>query len=588
MSRMIPPFYDKNITSDGEKKLFRALQKLDDGYVILHSLGIARHQEKVYGEIDFVIICEQGILCLEVKGGHVSRKDGIWYFTDRYGSETGKAEGPFRQVFTAMLSLRKHLKKHFGPENQAANCQFACGVAFPDMPFTRKGPDIIQEIVFDARRTQEEIEKYIGEVFEYWRNELASKHGFIGGKLTGTQILQLENYLRGDFGFVPSLGYIVAKTEEKLLALTREQTERLAMACENPRILMKGGAGTGKTLLSMEQVRRCAITGKKVLYLCFNRNLSRYLMLTVRGKNYELEENLKVDTFHGYICDELKSNGFIPSSQELYDNQSFYREVLPDAYLAMCGQARYRKEYDTLIIDEGQDLLRFEYIMCLDNMLKGGLREGNWQICYDPNQNIYNREFNEGLDLIIGYHPALLTLDTNCRNTRPVGIINTLLTGTPPARFFRVDGESVTREAYTDFADERRKLLKAVRRMLGQGIGPGSIYLLSRFRYENSCLQGENIFKGICSFQNATDLNPLYLVENSIKFCTIQSFKGLEAPVVVLLDVESFSGSDIRLLNYTAMSRATALLHIFYNSRSDGELYEMISSSTGLLDMIME
>lgn len=587
MSKMIPPFYDNNITSDGEKKFFHALSQLDDGYVILHSLGIAQHQQKVFGEIDFVVLCEHGILCLEVKGGFVTRNKGIWYFINRYGEETEKAEGPFRQVFTAMLSLRLHLKKHFSLGNPISSCQYACGVIFPDMPFTQKGPELIPEIVFDARNTSEDIADYIRKVFEYWKNEVSKKHGFVGNKLTASQIAQLAGYLRGDFGFVPSLGYIIEKTEEKLLSLTKEQTQRLAIANENPRILMKGGAGTGKTLLAMEHARRRAATGKRVLYLCFNRNLSGYLGALLEKNDLHLVEKLKVNNFHSYIYNELKANEFLPSPCGV-SNEIFYTEDLPESFMQLNGQPRYRAQYDVLIVDEGQDLMRFEYIMCLDVILRGGLKNGKWHFCYDPNQNIYNKSFKDGLDLLMEYNPTLLTLDTNCRNTRPVGIFNTLTTGIPPTKFFRVDGESVTREAYSDFADERKKILKTVKRIIGQGIKPGSICLLSKFKFENSCLQGENIFKGICSFQNATDLSPYYLTENSLKFCTIQSFKGLEAPVVMLLDVEGFVGLEDRQLNYTAMSRATSLLYVFYNAEKEGELYEMIDNSAELLDIIRD
>jgi hypothetical protein len=585
MSKMIPPFYDAEITSDGEKKIFDVLQKLDDDYTILHSLGIAHHREKVFGEIDFLIICRQGILCLEVKGGHVSRSEGVWYFTDRYGAETRKTEGPFRQVFSAMLSLRDHMKKQFGTNDPVANCQFACGVFFPDMPFTQTGPDIINEIVFDARKPYEEFESYITGVFSYWRNRLESKYGFTGGYLSPTQVSKAVNYLRGDFGFVPSLGYIVEKTEEKLLALTKEQADRLAIAAENPRIVLKGGAGTGKTILSLEYARRRALVGKKVLFLCFNHNLGNHLKNVIQKTCPQPEGNLTIETFHGYIIKELNEHGYMPPvSAER--NEEFYSHVVPEIFLEMTKQPWYERRYDTLVIDEGQDLLGLENLMCLDAMLDGGLKHGNWHLCYDPNQNIYNSEFDTGISLLMEYHPTLLGLDTNCRNTRPVGIYNTLFTGMKPARFFRVDGENVVKEAYNDFSDERKKILKTVKRLIGQGIKPGSICLLSRFKYENSCLQGENIFKDVARFQNITNLDPRYIVDDSIKFCTIHSFKGLEAPVVLLIDVEGFRDPVARHLNYTGMSRATSLLYVFYNRKCENELQEMVNNSAELLQFI--
>lgn len=585
MSRMIPPFYEDKITSDGEKKIFDALQRLGDDYVILHSLGIAQHQEKVFGEIDFVVICKRGILCLEVKGGQVFRKNGVWHFTDRYNRENTKTEGPFRQVFSAMISLRKHLQKQFGHGDPLAVCQYACGVVFPDIPFTQTGPDIIQEIVYDSRCSVDELEKYINRVFDYWRDELQRKHGFSGGGLTAPQINKAENYLRGDFGFIPSLGYIVDKTEQKLLSLTTEQVSRLAMAGENPRILLKGGAGTGKTLLGLEHAKRCALTGKKVLYLCFNNNLSQYLKFVVLRDWNGLDDTLKVDTFHGFISGILREAGLCPS-QDGYSKDEYYRNVLTEAYLDFVRNKIDLSEYDTLVVDEGQDLLRYEYIMCMDALLKGGLKNGNWHISYDPNQNIYNPQLDDGVDLIRENNPTVLTLDTNCRNTRPVGVYNTLFTGIQPSRFFRVNGENVTRESYLDEQDQRKKLIKTLKRIIGQGIRPGSIYILSRFSFENSCLKGENILSGICSFQNATDLDPRNLTDNSVKFSTIHSFKGLEAPVVFLIDVESFTEPMSRILNYTGMSRATSLLYVFYNNNAEAELNEMMSESASLLGII--
>ncbi|MBS3976643.1 MAG: NERD domain-containing protein [Syntrophomonadaceae bacterium] len=586
MSRMIPPFYDERITSDGEKKFFHALQRLDADYTVLHSLGVAYHQEKIFGEIDFVILSKRGILCLEVKGGHVSRREGLWCFTGRYGVETQKSVGPFMQVFSNMQTLRKHIGKQFGVGDPVARCQYACGVVFPDMPFTQKGPDIIQEVVFDTRRSLDEIEKYFEEVFEYWKRELERKHGFSGGTLSGVNINRAESYLRGDFGFIPSLGYIVERTEEKLLALTREQMERLSMARDNRCILLRGGAGTGKTLLSFEQARRKALSGKRVLFLCFNRNLCLNLR-SVAKKTEPHMGNLIIDTFHGFILEALESRGY-QLSLHMAKEKYYYETVLPENFMKMCLDAPLANQYDTLVVDEGQDLLRYEYIMCMDIMIRGGFQGGNWHFCYDPNQNLYNPYMEEGLALIQGYQPALLTLDTNCRNTRPIGIYNTLLTGMKPERFFRVDGENVLREPYSDFSDERIRLLRAVKRLIGQGIRPGTILLLSRFRYENSCLKGENVFRDICSFQDITNLKPELLLDNSIKFSTVQSFKGLEATVVCVLDVEGFKDNEDRLINYTAISRATSLLYIFYNRRLEVEMEDMIADSAGLLELIEE
>jgi len=59
-----------------------------------------------------------------------------------------------------MMSLRDLICKNFGPGDPASKCQYACGVIFPDLPFSQKGPDIIPEIIFDARKADEDMESY--------------------------------------------------------------------------------------------------------------------------------------------------------------------------------------------------------------------------------------------------------------------------------------------------------------------------------------------------------------------------------------------------------------------------------------------
>lgn len=61
----------------------------------------------------------------------------------------------------------------------------------------------------------------------------------------------------------------------------------------NKRMLIYGPAGTGKTLLAMEQCRRLRAEGKKVLYVCYNRLIAN----SVREKfNEENKSDIDVYT----------------------------------------------------------------------------------------------------------------------------------------------------------------------------------------------------------------------------------------------------------------------------------------------------
>lgn len=67
---------------------------------------------------------------------------------------------------------------------------------------------------------------------------------------------------------------------------------------------------------------------------------------------------------------------------------------------------------------------------------------------------------------------------------------------------------------------------------------------------------------------DVTQLDPGQLTHDSVKFCTTQGFKGLEAPVVGLIDVQRL---DRRDLIYTAVSRAKSALYVLYDAKLQPE-----------------
>ena len=81
----------------------------------------------------------------------------------------------------------------------------------------------------------------------------------------------------------------VERTVKELCALTAEQYEVLESLFENPRTMVSGVAGAGKTLIAMEQARRAYWEGKSVLYLCFNHNIAQYVQYQFEKDNVYIE-----------------------------------------------------------------------------------------------------------------------------------------------------------------------------------------------------------------------------------------------------------------------------------------------------------
>ena len=59
--------------------------------------------------------------------------------------------------------------------------------------------------------------------------------------------------------------------------------------------------------------------------------------------------------------------------------------------------------------------------------------------------------------------------------------------------------------------------------------------------------------------------------QDEIRFSTIHGFKGLEEKVIILADIDNFTDSSRKLLNYVAISRAETMLYIFYSSQKEND-----------------
>jgi primosomal protein N' len=98
------------------------------------------------------------------------------------------------------------------------------------------------------------------------------------------------------FRLIPNPKLSIQETDEKFLQLTQEQYQLLDWLDEQKQVLIKGSAGTGKTLLLIEKARRLADQGFSVLVLCFNIRLSEYLKSVIKNSNL-----VYVDNFHGFL-----------------------------------------------------------------------------------------------------------------------------------------------------------------------------------------------------------------------------------------------------------------------------------------------
>ena len=572
MARMYPAYIFSGTQSRGEIDVFERLKNdpVTSNWIVLHSLDIAHHRSQISGEIDFVVIVpRKGVLCVEIKAHNkIKRENGLWY----YGSSSiGDARGPFKQAAEAMHSIRKKVSKRF-PE--LANVLFWSAVIFPYLDFNINSDEWHSWQVIDRRQlSRSSIGELILNVFnnahQFLKTTPAAKWFNPENKEPDLeQCNRICNYLRPDFEFFESLESRVNRRNEELKLYTQEQFEALDSMELNDRVIFSGPAGTGKTLLAMEAVRRNVCRGNKVLFCCYNRLLATWLNEQVGS----IIEPDSIGTLHKIM---LSVSGLTPP---IHATKEFWERELPDkAIEALLVNDSDKNKYDILIIDEAQDLMKNDYLDFLDLWLIGGLRAGKWIMFGDfEKQAIYSSSSTE-LDSILKSrlsNYATYSLRVNCRNRPRVAELVHLLGGLNPkySKVRRPDDQvEPSIIPYKNENQQQTKLVSIIDMLVKDGYTNSEIVILSPRSDEYSTASKIK--------HTSITFNPIKSNhKDSIGFCTIHAFKGLEAPVIIVTDIEEIGSENAKSLLYIAITRSLERLFILV---SDNARKGLLTSLTG-------
>jgi Nuclease-related domain/AAA domain len=537
--------------SGAERRIFRKLKgETPDDWYGVHSLGLTKHPDKPWAEIDFVAVTDAGVFCLEVKGGRISREGGVWM-----QNEHEMRQSPFAQVGGASAALHRYLSGRFPEIDQAMT---GYGVVMPDVAFDVKGPDVEGGVVYDDDDLARPFEEYLERLAKHWAEKLAAKRRGGFRPLSPAQRRRILNAIAPDFALVPSLRAQVAAVEADLVRLTKEQTELLQGMTELARVAIRGSAGTGKTLLALHEAQRLAREGKRVLLCCFSKALAADLRARLAG------ETADVHHFHGLMSELVREAGLTSTLPEDVEATDLFDVFYPQATIDALAQLDRLGCYDAVIIDEGQDLLRDLYVQVFDALLEGELEGGTWRLFHDPIQDRFGGMDPAVLDRMESLAESQYRLHKNCRNTKQVIISTSILTALPIAEALRVDGPDVVELWYDDEVEQLKLASKQIRSWLTDGLSPDQIVVLSPRRFESSSAAR------LTNVQFATD--PHAPDADGVRFATIAGFKGLEADAVLVLDLQGLETSHELLEIYLSTTRARAVLAVALN-RSFNELY---------------
>jgi superfamily I DNA/RNA helicase len=294
--------------------------------------------------------------------------------------------------------------------------------------------------------------------------------------------------------------------------LTGIQFQTLSEIEAEERVVIEGGAGTGKTVIACESAIRSAELGRKTLLCCVGEALLNDFKMRIKG----VSNNLKI--------------------------------------VSVSEAIRMVEKFETIIIDESQDV-DWEYWDKLEGMLEN---KDSKLVCFmDANQAIYR----VATDLVVRLGAKRNTLRVNMRNTKRIAVVverlyqGPFLTtagpeGTEPKISFFTNSDEVINEICTEISSLRNI----------EGVELSDIAVLSndkeflrklRFALTNSRIMH-------CPAGNR--------VLSAVVVDSVLNFKGLESSVVLLHSLNE-EGND-RELSYVGTSRARNYLHIYASDRN--------------------
>ena len=405
-------------------------------------------------------------------------------------------------------------------------------VAFPDVAMdVDLGQDAPAEIVLDARDLAD-LKGWADRVFTYHLGEGAGD-----APLEPEDMAMLIDLMAPSRRLTLPMGVALGQEERRIVELTEEQYRLLDMLRHHRRVAISGAAGTGKTMLAREQARRLAEQGFRVLFTCYNGPLAGYL------EQIGLPEAVDVINYHE-LCREVgQEAGLSVQQPHDVDSEEWFGERLPLILLEAADLLGPR--YDAIIVDEAQDFGETYWEPL--QMLLDDPDEGIMYVFYDDNQNLYRREVR----LPAGLEPY--PLDRNCRNTRRIHESFLPFYRSPDGHLPLAQGPEGRPVEVVYYRDER-ELTTLLRRTLHrltveEEVAPHDIVVLGMHRTRGPVAECPRLGNLQLTSQWPPQANEVYCT-------TINYFKGLESPVVILVDICPSQYLDVETLLYVGVSRA--------------------------------
>ncbi|QAY62791.1 NERD nuclease [Xylanimonas allomyrinae] len=517
--------------SGAERLVWEALrEQLPDDAALFHGVRIQDDADE--REIDLLVAWPGfGIAVIEVKGGLITRDGDGWWQADAQGRHR---IDPVGQAQRARHALSTYLVGH---GSAAGHAQFVHMVALPfvRVPRSWEAIDLPRAMVID--QTDLDSPGAVAAQVE----AAIRRHGKGTLRLDVGSLLDLAERVAARLQ-PHSASIAAAEAHERIMdALTEDQAHYLDLLSRQQRMRVLGAAGSGKTVLALEQARRRAKAGERVALLCYSRGLGRHLQ-RVTGGWKPAERPAYVGLFHNLA---IEWGAPPPPSDDapLEVRAAYYETDLPEALGRIAADTPTAQRFDSIVVDEAQDFGEIWWpalVQSLRDREHGGLF-----VFGDDDQTVFAR---------VGDAPITLepfTLTENLRSTKQIAqTFGALSTWDVHARGRAGLPVRILDVPYDDAVDVADDMVDT---LIDEGWDESKIALITTGRRH---VEQRNTIDLVGYDEYWDD----YFDGTGVFYGHVLNFKGLERSVVVLA-INGFQETErARSMLYTGMSRARSLL----------------------------
>jgi len=507
--RKLPEWVVQDPRRAAERAVYERLDLvLGDEWSVYYSRpwwGLNKTGGEIDGEADFIVgHADRGVLFLEVKGGLVGHDPltSKWTSRDRLGVRHN-IKDPMQQAVKSKHELLKKFQAARGWPSQRVRLRH--GVILPDSD--PEGNERVggyeQELFCFSTGLRDRLRTWV--VQRLASHDADARDREVGPGSAG--IATIDSTIAAPARLkVPLYRQLEGDVAQQDTLLTGAQLQAVVFIDAFPRVVVEGGAGTGKTIVACELAVRYAESTRSVLLCCLSEALVASLMRRI-GEH----PNVAVMT-----VSELRST---------------------------VGRGA-PKHFDAVIVDEGQDVDWPDWDLVERCLSPGGLL----RVLFDSNQAVYRAR----ADLETRLQAKGVPLHLNLRNTRRIASVTEPLYQGPLIHCSGAEGQLPLLLETEASATPERVLATVSELVKGLSFAQADLAVLVADDQAASDIRSRLVAAKL----SATDA--IARTPGAVMVDTISRFKGLES-LVVIVAADRLTANNLEL-SYVAVSRARALL----------------------------